>query len=247
MQYQSGTMTSETNQKPAIGGDILVPEPLPTQEVSAEGFIGTRLALVTVLNGTRNGYRKVSGSVKDHAIFLAILGFIILWSLFMLMIGPDAIVDRVGVTNGYILVFLAASVGGASTVSSASFYATIFTLASGGLNPLALGIIAGTGVTIGDSLFFYFGKKGRDIAPEQFQGRIDKLSFWLKGRKDHQIQAFAFTYAGFVPLPNEILTISISLSGYPYRKIIGPILLGNIILMSLIAYLATLDISVPYL
>jgi membrane protein YqaA with SNARE-associated domain len=242
-------MTSETLQEPAIGGDIQLPDPdpIPQREGPAEGFLNTRMAIDTVLNGTKNGVRKVSGSVKDHAIFLSILGFIILWSLLMVMVGPDAIVDRVGVNNGYILVFLAASVGGASTVSSASFYATIFTLASGGLNPLALGIIAGIGVTIGDSLFFYFGKKGRDIAPERFQDRIDQLTDWLKERKDAQIQAFALTYAGFVPLPNEILTISVSLSGYPYRKIIGPILLGNIILMSIIAYLATMDITLPFI
>ncbi len=206
---------------------------------------GTRLAFDSVVNGTKNGYHKVSVSVRDHAIFLIVLIFIIFWSLLMLIVGPDEIVDRIGVKNGYILVFLAAAFGGASTISSASFYATIFTLASGGLNPIALGIIAGLGVTIGDSLFFYFGKKGRDIAPERIQARIDELTHWLKERKDPQIQIFAYAYAGFVPLPNEVLTISISLSGYQFRKIILPILLGNITLMSIIAYLATLDIQLP--
>ena len=240
-------MARETTQEPAIEGDIQVPKIIPTEGNAARLFLGTRATLDTVIAGTKNGYRRATVSVRDHAIFLAVLGFIILWSILMLMVGPDTIVDRVGVTNGYILVFLVASVGGASTISSASFYATIFTLASGGLNPFALGIIAGTGLSIGDSLFFYFGKKGRDIAPEKFQDRIDQLTAWLKERKDHHIQIFALTYAGFVPLPNEILTISVSLSGFPYRKIIGPILLGNIILMSIIAYLATLDISLPYI
>jgi membrane protein YqaA with SNARE-associated domain len=231
-------MTDKPIEEPAIEGTIHDLEIIPNNGRSAEGFVGIPGAFSSVLNGTKKGYRKVSVSVKDHAIFIIVLGFIILWSIILIVVGPDAIVDRVGVTNGYILVFLVAAVGGASTISSASFYATIITLASGGLNPLALGIIAGTGLTIGDSLFFYFGKKGRDIAPERFQDRIDRLTLWFKAQEDRQIQVFAFTYAGFVPLPNEILTISISLSGYPYRKIIGPILLGNMTLMSIIAYLA---------
>lgn len=156
--------------------------------------------------------------------------FIVSWSATLAIIGPTKIVDAIGIENGYVIAFIIATLGGVSTITSSSYFLTIVTLAGGGVNPYLLGIVAGTGITIGDSLFYYIGRQGGDLAKESGYKWIDKFSKWLNKRPKWAIPIIVFIYTGFTPLPNDILTVSLGLSSYPYKYLIIPMWIGNIII-----------------
>ncbi len=101
--------------------------------------------------------------LKRYFIFAGILIFIIAWILILNSISPDSIVAKIGVGNSYIILFLISAIGGVSSISASSYYLAVSVFASGGLNPVFLGLVGGVGVTIGDSLFFYLGKKAEKI------------------------------------------------------------------------------------
>ena len=176
---------------------------------------------------------------KRYATFLAILIIIAIWTATLLFYSPEKVVERIGFEKGYLFVFLVATFGGVSAITATSLFTTVVTLSLGGLNPLLLGIAGGLGASIGDSIFYYFGKRGRDIAAKPTRKRLARFSFWLQRQPSGIIPFIVYLYAGLTPFPNEFVTIPLGLSQYKYRKLIIPLILGNITLLSLIAYLAS--------
>ncbi len=173
---------------------------------------------------------------KRHKLlsFFLILAFILAWSALLYFVGPDKLVELIGVQNGYLFVFLVASFGGFSSLTIPSLYATLATFTLGGLDPLLLGVVSGFGVTIGDSLFYLLGHHGRQIVSGRFQKLFRKIALRLAQTPRWLIPLVVFVYAGLTPLPNDILTISLAISKISWRRIIIPLLLGNIVLMTLI-------------
>jgi hypothetical protein len=175
--------------------------------------------------------------------FITLLIFIISWITLLFIYGPQKIVSFVGMRNGYILAFVVATFGGMSAFSSTSFFTTVITLALGGLNPILLGIIGGIGVTIGDSLFFYFGIHGRCLFPNKIIHKLDTFFRWLEKGPSLFVPVFVFLYAGFTPFPNELMTIPLGLIGIEYKEIILPLLIGNMVLITIILFLAIHGVS----
>lgn len=161
----------------------------------------------------------------------------------MYLYGPKELVDMIGVENGYILIFLIAAFGGLSSVSSAVYYTTLFTLAAGGANPLLLGVLCGIAITIGDSAYFFFGESIRGIAPKRLHKILDKITHWIEKRPDWAAPLLVFIYTGFTPLPNDVLTVPLALAGVKYRKIWYALLLGNVVLMTILAYAAAYGVT----
>jgi membrane protein DedA with SNARE-associated domain len=174
---------------------------------------------------------------KNIIKFSLVAGFIILWSIIITILGTEKIVDFLGAQNSYIIIFIVGAVGGVSTITSTSFYTTLTTLAHGGVNPWFLGLFGGIGITIGDSLFYYLGKKGEESLPEKARKATGKFSDWMKRHPKWLIPIVTFVYSGCTPLPNDILTVSLGIA--KYRYIVGPLLLGNIFLTTIIALIAS--------
>lgn len=175
---------------------------------------------------------------KSYLTFAGIITFIVGWSILLSYIPPSQIVERVGANNSLIAAFLISTFGGVSTATSVNYYATVVTLAAGGANPILLGIAAGCGITIGDSLFYYLGTKGHDVLTGRPKRWADKISNWIKSKREHVVQVFAYLYTGLTPLPNDILTVSLGLAEYSYRRLLPALLLGNITLTLIIAEFA---------
>ncbi len=175
---------------------------------------------------------------KKRIIFGSLLLFIITWGILLYFYKPSGIVNLMGVRNGYILIFIIAIFGGVSSFTSASFFTTLITLAIGGLNPFFLGIVGGIGVTVGDSLFFYFGYNGRSLIPKRVLKKIDRFSRWISTRHNWFVPVVAFVYAGLTPLPNDILMVSLAVANIKYKRIVIPVLLGNMFLVTVVAFLA---------
>ncbi len=168
---------------------------------------------------------------------VVLLSVLFLGMLFY-FIGPTNLVNFLGVRNSYLILFLFASVGGLSVFTSSSFCTVIISLAIGGINPLLLALTGAFGLIFGNSLFYYFGFKGRNMIPRRFKSQIFRLTRWLKKQNPIFINLFIFLYAGFTPLPSDVLMISLALAKYPYKKVIILSFLGNFILLLLISLLA---------
>ena len=170
--------------------------------------------------------------------FSVLAGVVVAWSVFLLFVDTKRIVDAIGVNNSYLVIFLVGALGGVSTVTSTSFYATLTTLASGGANPWLLGLVGGLAVTIGDSVFFYLGRKGEESLPEGSRRWTKRFSEWMGSHPRWLVGLVTYAYAGLTPLPNDILTVSLGVSRYRYGRMIVPLLLGNVQLTIIIAVLA---------
>lgn len=176
--------------------------------------------------------------LKRYFVFAGILIFIIVWILILNFISPDRIVAKIGVGNSYIILFLISAIGGVSSLSVSSYYLAVSVFASGGLNPIFLGLVGGVGVTIGDSLFFYLGKKGKTISSKKILEKTRKLKIWINKSPKAFMPFLIYIYVGFTPAPNDLMTVPLGFMDYPFRKIIIPLLLGNITATVLISYLS---------
>ncbi len=176
---------------------------------------------------------------KKKTAFGLFVAILLAWTVLLWTVGPEQMVSYIGVQNGYLIGFFLATFGGMSTLSSASYFATIITLAAGGLNPYLLAVVAGFGLLIGDSLFFYLGKSGRTAFSDQFHERLDRLTRWIMRRPNWLVPIIVYIYVGFTPLPNDIFMIALALSGYPYKKMVIPLLLGDITIVLITALLAS--------
>lgn len=179
---------------------------------------------------------------RNTIIFFVLLAFIVLWSILLFFITPQELVRMIGVRNGYVLSFLFGVFGEAATISALSYYPAIITLAAGGLNPLLLGLIAGTGMTIGNCIYFFLGKRGRVVLSERFHNQAERVLRWIQNKPSWAVQILIFLYVGFTPFPNNLLTATGGVVDYPFRKLLIPLILGNIVLTTSLAYLTSLGL-----
>lgn len=175
---------------------------------------------------------------KRYYTLLLIIGLIIGWSILLSYFPPTEIVAAIGTQNGLLVAFLVSTFGGVSTVTSVNYYAVVISLASGGVNTVALGIVAGIGITIGDSLFYYLGTQGHDVLSGRARQWADSLHRWINDQHESLVQVIAYVYTGLTPLPNDVLTVSLGLAEYSYRRLLPALLLGNITLTILVAEFA---------
>lgn len=174
---------------------------------------------------------------QDRIIFILIFVFIIFWSILLYYSSPKEIVNEIGIENIYALAFLLAAIGGVSAFTSTGFYVTIVTLSAGGANPIYLGLFTSIGLTLGDLLFYYFGKKGKKCIPNKYGWGIEKLSRYVENIKDKYIVILIFAYS-LTPLPSDVLALTLAVVGFPLKKMLVPLLAGNFTLISVLATLS---------
>lgn len=177
--------------------------------------------------------------LRRHKKFLVSFVFVIVLLACLRLIDAEALVDRIGISNTYILIFLLSIMGGVSAFTAVSFYATIFTLASTGISPLLIALFSAPGILIGDSLFWYLGVQGRSLAYEAFGKWLTRIAAYLSRRSKWFVYAFTFIYTGLTPLPGDILMASLAILGYRFRNIFIPVLCGNFTLIFIIAKLGS--------
>lgn len=182
---------------------------------------------------------RLSWIKKKHAlILLGLIAFIVIFSWMLFHFGPTQIVETLGVENSYGIMFLMSVFGGVSTFTSVSYLATLGALAIGGLDPFLLGLVAGTGLLISDSFFFYLGKEGRRAAGGKPKEWADRFEAWLRKQPRWMVPVVTYLYTGLTPLPNDVLTIALAFAEVKFRRIVLALWLGNMTLTTLVAYLA---------
>lgn len=188
---------------------------------------------------------SLSTKTRHRLLFVLVLSIIITWTAVIITIGPRAIVDAIGVQNGYLLMLLVSLFGGVSSIGGAFYVTTIITLAGAGLNPLYLALASGIGVSVGDSVYYYLGWRGSHLLPQgnALTNRIRRFSDWLTGQAQWLRVVGIYTYTAFTPLPNDILTILMGVARQPYLLVIPAFVLGNITHTYL---LATIGQALPW-
>ena len=176
---------------------------------------------------------------------LVILLWIVAITVIFLRWDASEVVEMIGVENGYAIMFLVALFGGVSSVGGVAYFTTILTLSGGGLDPLFLALLSGAGVSVGDTIYFYFGKHGKKTLDHfRFSKSIERFTKWLDTKPVWFVPVSIYIYAGFTPLPNDILAIAMGVGGRQYIPVITALVLGNVTLTYLVAIFGT---SLPFL
>lgn len=172
---------------------------------------------------------------KSHRKLLAVGVVLLTLGVVLVNISPLEIVKSLGVQNSLIVAGLVSVLGGVSTFTSASFYAVIGAMALGGVPVGALVLVCGPALLLGDLAFYYFGLQIHDSVPQKYLGLFNKLSNWIEKGHDWWVQVLIIFYTGITPFPGDILMIGLAMSSFPFRKMWLPLLLGNMILVAVIA------------
>lgn len=126
---------------------------------------------------------------------------------------------------GYIGAFLIGFLSSFTLFLPTPAFAIIFIMAAGGLNPIALGVIAGLSSATGELIGFAIGHGSRQFLIKKYKkelSRIEKL--FQKYRGWLVIFIFAAT-----PLPFDIIGLFCGNVGYPIKKFIIPTIAGKIV------------------
>lgn len=174
---------------------------------------------------------------KSLWIFLWILLSIIIWSWLLAFYSPEEIVTYIWIKEWYFLIFIISVIWWVSTIVATSFYTTVMTFIAGGLSLFIVWILAGTWATIGDSLFYYMWLKLKQWFFKKENKYFNKIHNWVNNKSNWFIFLSIYVYAGFTPLPKDILIIALSLAWYSFKKILLPLILWNITLMLILWYL----------
>ncbi len=176
---------------------------------------------------------------KHYLLALSPFIFFIVVSIFLyIYITPEKLVSYVGAENAYLLMFVIAFIGGLTTLNGVPYFSILIVLASGGLNPVLLGLCSAFGVMLGDSTSYYVGYKGGTIVSP----RIQWLSTTIRKVMDeHQkaFQLFCFLYGSVSPFSNDFISLSAGLARYPFFKMMIPLSLGNLVFSLTLAHLAS--------
>lgn len=151
---------------------------------------------------------------------------------------PDQIVQWVGVDNAYLLIFVVAIAGGFTTLNIIPYHLLLISLALAGLNPFLLGFLAATGVTLGDTTSYFVGYQGRKLLPEGATKWFDRIHR-ASGDNPRLFMLLCFLYSTFMPTSNDLLTIPAGIARIPFWRIMLPLLFGNIIFDTTLAYMST--------
>lgn len=188
----------------------------------------------------------MSWHVRKRTLFIAFLLVlkVALWSWLLATIGAERIVAFVGAENGYVVMFLVALFGGLSTFTSVTYFATVLTLGSAGLNPVGLAAASSMGVSIGDAIFYFIGYLGLRHVVAGWIGRaIHRASVWLETKPRAFVFAAVYAYAAFTPLPNDLLAVALGAMRQPLFLILPALILGN---FTLTLILATFGGQLPF-
>jgi len=169
------------------------------------------------------------------ATFLSIA--IVGWITLIFFVRPEEILNAVGVTNGYISLFVIAFIGGTSIMFPLPYYLLVATFAAGGANIFLIGLVAGLGVVLGDSTSYFVGYKGKEVLPKKADMFFNRIFKNINPESPFGPVLF-FIYGACVPLSNDLLVVPMGMAKYPFFKLIIPFAMGNVVFNTMIAFLA---------
>lgn len=141
------------------------------------------------------------------------------------------IVDR----YGYAGVFLGGVISGFNILVPIPIITLFPFFVEIGLQPILTVVIISFGMVIGDLLGYVIGRVGRSTVEVTSPKTIERLNT-LRQRYPRGILVLLFIYAAFVPAPNELIVIPLSVLGVQLWKLLPIVVAGNIVFNSLVAF-----------
>jgi len=173
-------------------------------------------------------------------LLLLMLGILALFIFY----NPREMILRIGVRNTFLVTFIVSMVGAFTSLTKFSAYPMVIALVAGQIHPLVAGTVAGLGLASGDLLFFLFGHSAKDLTTEKGQRIQDRILKKLEGMRSLYVQGLIFLYMGVSPFPNNLLSGALAFTGYPFRKVVAPLILGDVTFCILVAWLAYHGVSI---
>ena len=181
--------------------------------------------------------------ILRRILFVGLLLFMIGFLLLFLYLHPTELIMKLGVRNSFVVAFFVSLVGAFTSLTKFSAYPMIFAMVVGQMNFLLVGFIAGLGLASGDLLFFAFGFSARDLTGRKGKGKLRKILRKVQEMRSLLVQALIFFWVACTPLPNNLLSGSLAFIGYPFRKVLIPLALGDIAFCVLVAWLSLQGIA----
>ena len=169
-------------------------------------------------------------------LFFSFLLFLIVgFSLVVSQYSPEEIRDMVGEEHAYLVLFVSAFVGGTSVFFPFPYYILGFSFGALGINPLLLGLFAGLGTALGDSITYFMAKNGRFLLSGKLKKFFSVTLKQLSEKHPRVVPVFIYCYTAFLPLSDDILVIPAGLMRYPFKKMIVSAFLGKVTFNTLVA------------
>ena len=179
---------------------------------------------------------------RIYVSLLVLILFFVGWALFFHYYSVESLIEAIGIKNVYLAAFMLAIVGGFSSITGFSLYAALAALAHGGVNPYILGTIAGVGIFISDSLFYFLLLRMKSLVTsihKRSNRLFGKIWRFLYRMPTWLVFFSIYLYTGFSPIPNDILLAVLVLSGYEYKEFAPFIFLGDLTAMILLTTIAS--------
>jgi len=136
---------------------------------------------------------------------------------------------------GYGGVILLATIAGLNVfipVPSASFV-PIFTEVGLWLPGIILSLTIGT--IIADYIGFVFGHWGRKAVVKKYPKPMERFERLYDNHRKF-LPYVIFLYAAFMPLPNEAIVLPLAVLGVPFRTMLIPLFIGNLVNQTIFSY-----------
>ncbi len=148
-----------------------------------------------------------------------------------------------GARNSFVIAYFVSLVGAFTSLTKFSAYPMIIALVAGQMDPFLVGSIAGLGLASGDVLFFLFGHSARNFTGKRTRNKLKKILDKLQKMPGIFVQILIFFYVAASPFPNNLLSGSLAFTGYPFKKVVLPLVMGDIAFCILVAWLAFYGIT----
>ena len=136
-------------------------------------------------------------------------------------------------TFGYAGVFVAAIIAGVNVILPvpAAAFTPVF-IEAGLTTPLII-ISLAAGTLVADLIGYLIGHTSRELLAAKHP-RVLVLTQKVSNKHPVIVVSFVALYAGFVPLPNELILIPLALGGVPWRWLVLPLFFGAIMIQTLL-------------
>ncbi len=136
---------------------------------------------------------------------------------------------------GYLGVMVIATIAGLNVILPipAVAFTPIFTAAGLGLGGIIFALTLGT--LAADFIGYVFGRLSRNTLTNKYPKLIARLEH-IHAHHRKWLVPIIFLYAAFMPVPNEAIVIPLALLGVPWRTMMLPLFLGNLVNQSIYAF-----------
>jgi len=177
---------------------------------------------------------------------ILVVTLFVTFSVTFYFISPGEVLQYVGFQSAYLMIFFLAFLGGLSTFSGVPYHIILIAFASSGLNPLFLGLLATSGVMLGDTTSYYLGTQSKHLLTGRMQSVLLRLKN-IEERTPKLMTLIFFLYGALVPFSNDVIVIPSGLLGYRFWRVMVPLGIGTLFFnvgLSLIAAYFTQYVSV---